>query len=1161
MIPWIKSMAVLAMHVSFYAVMNAQVTVNILDPVLEPGESTQVLIGVDAGTACTVHVYGVNTESLVEFRDTTVRIGADPAIADVHKVIALDVKALPNVSAVWGQYFIVAEILGKSVPPEIITLDPGYSCTGTVEGGHPNPELEISWQAKGTFDVFYVLITENDCGKYSTPTPSTPTAPTTTPSPSTGPVITPTPRFSDDTEPTGPEAPTMPTGPDTGPPSGVPEEVAEELGEYYPEMYNVLYNSGPLEATTNQFSNSPQTYAITVPVAEFVPPGAAYTYFICGTSLVNDVDGGNEIIFGEPRCDRYKPENPITGEPVDDNPCPPPEPICSIKPQPLVEPPMDGGLIQDFRVTNQKIKRDDFLPLGAEGKDYDQLEWECIPSENCPDTKGKKRIPLTGRVKYEWEIIKGEGYFVQLGCLPNLKKDIGEHVIFQPPYVSLPDEKEPSKKQTEIRLKIIDDNPTQPIDKTVERRITITTERRKGSTENYYYMTVDSDNYTLPSIPEVQTENGSCKPVGPKWDNPNDLVKPGEQKPAVLDNEKMVVGQWMRIFAVDQRDNDHVTVRCISDNCSDSVFDKDYEDEVEWKWKIVKPGDGGYFIKGFSRGNLKKQKEITARYVIYEAPLELDEAEKYRDVEFEIEVNNPDGTQVKDKTPEKHKFTLRIYKAGIELARTPEDWLPEKDNSVDLESKLKYHDGNDWQEALAHMCRIHFFELVDITREKGYCNNAPSEDDAETCFDYRMKEEDGDNHEVFNERRKSDKDWPSSSECDARDDYMLEARTKEPEKVYTIKVHSEDYGGFSTLVSHGNINIYNPERQKKEKPVYLSIPVDVNDHPQGRPKKVVYEDNRVTIPRDIDENHIADNGWTAAIGSGAQEDPRDKKVDEDETPEGDKYKSDGYTGYEEYRGFDVVRPQARHVRTDMEKKDLMVWNVAGFDISRFRSQSGFTVHEVGEDNLYYKSYRYWSNFNSPTFPEYQQAGLKLCDGDASGCSGKAGVLGIAKTMTDAPAPPNWVRHVAVYEKRINKKDLIEDGFLTYTDKSQQVVAHELGHAVNTYHHGEAGGTNNNPDYDVKHGPRSGAVECIMRYDNHSVKHCQNLRDSTITVTIRGRERERTAKVEPTGSIFCNTDKGTGYNANDQCFGDCAANRGKCKEQLRVSGRDPDYPKR
>ncbi len=1183
---------VLILHLGSIA-SRAQVSVQVIDPMLEPGESTTVVIAVtDVNAECAVYIYGVHTATLVNFKDTTVHLPQEWP-DDLPFIITLPVQALPNVFVVWGEYLIVAEIIGTAITPEIIALSPGQFCSGSVPTGHLEAEITFTWEARGQFTQFEVLISENPCGKYppgtpTTPPPTTPTPNTPTPSPITPSPTTPTPQQpgSPTTGPANPsqpipaDTPTGDVGSDTDTPLPAlppgwewtqtgpywtgehpPEPPALppgwEWGPLYPQWTGtgqpctapIIATSEVIPSVSDIQTGASFTYSQTVNVSSFLQPGAAFVYQIYG--ITETSDGTTTGVLSETMCDRYSPEDHSTGVPTEPVPCPV-GPTCQIMPKTLVDPLMDGGLKKDFKVKNLKIKRDDFLPLGAEGKDYDQLEWECLPSNNCEETRSKKTIPLTGRVKYKWEILNGEGNFVQLGCLPDIKTEEGEHVIFQTPYVPIPkDASKPEKKETEILLSVIDDNSTQPIDKIVERKIKIITERRKGDdVEDFYYVTVESADYKIPAAPTPKTEDGTCKAEGPTWENKDDLKKPSENKPPVQDNDKMVVGQWMRMNASDQRDNDHVKVFCNSSACESTKHEQDFEDNVEWKWEIITAGESGNFIIGPE----KRAKSVIARYVIYEAPPKIPDNKPYLDVEIEIEVFNPEGLQIVDTKPPKHKFKLRIYKAGIELDRTPAKWLPEKDNSLDLTSMLKYHDGTDWQDALAHMCRIHFFELNGVTKEKGYCTNAPAEKDANTCFDLRLKNEK--THEAFTKSAKPGK--PTSTGCKAYKDYLVESRTQKPERKYTITVHSEDYGAFGTLLSHGNINIYNPAKQKNEKPVYTSIPDEVEDHPQGRKKKTLYEDNRVTIPRDIDENHIADNGWRAAIGNGQQRDPADVKVDEDDSPAGDGYKSDGYTGYEEYRGFDVVEPKAEHIRTDMKKKDLLVWNEGAFDVSRFRDASALIVHIVDKGNLLKTSAGiYMANFNSPTFTEYAQAGLRLCNGSSSNCSGDDKALGIVLTTTKDPAPPNWVYRVVVYRKRIEKLKLVEDGFLTYADKAQQVVAHELGHAVNTYHHGERLGTEDNPDYNNIHGVRSGDVTCIMRYDNMQVQQCQNLAETEITV---GGKR-RKARVEPTGTIFCTDAAGTGYNANNQCFGNCAAGRGDCVHQFRVSGRDAGYPKR
>ncbi|MDV7402644.1 hypothetical protein RZS08_65080, partial [Arthrospira platensis SPKY1] len=101
-------------------------------------------------------------------------------------------------------------------------------------------------------------------------------------------------------------------------------------------------------------------------------------------------------------------------------------------------------------------------------------------------------------VKFEWEITEGEGNFVQLGCLPETRSEEGNYVIFQPPYVPIPDSGK-NRKTTIITLRIIDDNESQPIDKTIIQKITIHTDRKKWETnEDHYFITVESGDYKLP---------------------------------------------------------------------------------------------------------------------------------------------------------------------------------------------------------------------------------------------------------------------------------------------------------------------------------------------------------------------------------------------------------------------------------------------------------------------------------------------------------------------------------------------------------------------------------------------------------------------------------------------------------------------------------------
>ncbi|MDX1406535.1 MAG: hypothetical protein R3330_00330, partial [Saprospiraceae bacterium] len=747
----------------------------------------------------------------------------------------------------------------------------------------------------------------------------------------------------------------------------------------------------------------------------------------------------------------------------------------------------------------------------------------------CKEKGTNSQLPLSGRVKFEWEIIKGGGEFKQLGCLPeNVRNEVGDYVIYQPPYVPLPEGTERYRDSiTELKLKIIDDNPTQPVDATVERQIMVKT-RRYLKDPDIYEVTVESAKYKLPEAPAKKTTEGDCQAKNEEWKMTDDLKEPKHQLPNVEDKDTMVVGQWMRLMAVDMRDNDEIKILCDSKACDDSELTKVYEDNVEWNWKVI-TSKGGEFVTGKDRDD--RSRDVVGRYVIYEAPLMLDKP--FMDVEIGITVTdnlNEKATKQAKDTQKSFKFKIRVYRAGIEMEQTPVTWLPKKDTIVKLESRLKYErTKDDWQPALAHMCRIHFFQLEDVSREPGYAMNLPEPKQAKVCRDLRLK--DGDGHEAY-ERDKMPKHPKLASnrkyqKCENDDEYLIDARTKEPEREYKIDVHSEDYASFAKLMSWANREM--PGKWKDDYgPYYVSIPLGNKKHHKDNSRKVItYEDNRVTIPRDVDENHIADNGWLVSRGKSSFwviPDPKDRTEDNDHEAKGDGYRGDGLTAYEEYRGFEVKKPRVRHIRTSTAHKDLFVWNKDDLSIDGFRSAFEIKTHEVreeglakGSDNIYY------INFNAGLAHEVDQAGLYLFDGKGKRNKDDGALLGKCISVNDVDnrpkgpwGPPNNVMGVFVNVDKVKAK--AEKNELDFDAKLKQVVAHELGHAVNTYHHGKTDGRN---------GVRSGNMVCVMRYDNHS------------------------STTEAIGTGLC-TPANKNLN-NDPNFGPPANGRGGCSEQWRVSG--------
>lgn len=776
------------------------------------------------------------------------------------------------------------------------------------------------------------------------------------------------------------------------------------------------------------------------------------------------------------------------------------------------EPKMVGGLKSSKTGPGSTniIFRDEFVALEAVGSDVDLVTFYCNPLKPCPDSKSEKTIAVTGKVRFEWVITGGEGRFVKLGCgSEDEKKDNGEHVIFQPPYVALPVKNADTSVITTIDLFIIDDGS--PVtDAPVRKTITIKTSRKKTLPDKY---TVDITG-GLPDkagSPATPANIGTCELIGPTWKPGDNLAVPEIILPGVADANKMVLGQWIVLKSQDQSDPDPLGFSCVSKMCTSSGGGKSYPDKIIWEW--TKTG-GGDFVLGNN-----------GQYVIYQAPMEMPAGKEVIEIKINLKVMNPGGER-KDPDKTSKEFILYVYQPGVKLSHPELTWLPEDNNSLELKSELMYKAGGKWLPALAHMCRIHYFELMNVSTEKGVCLNAPLPKDADDCRDLTLKNEK--KQEAWDDAK------ASGTKCDTKGLFQ-QARTQRPEKEYTITIYSRDFGSYGFLRSFANVN---KKTSVEGKPVYVSIPVTKGDvmHPNGRMKKTEYTDNRVTIPHDIDENRIADGGWTST-GDVDVPDPADNKADTDDKPTGDSFKGDGFTNYEEYRGFSIsTKAGIVHRRTNNEVKDIFIRNKNKLPIGLYDDISGLDAHEITEAQYISDEKRQVNfNFNKTTHLNYIQAGLYLKDGGSSGS-----LLGIARSTTGQPTVPNAEVEIVVYTTKvkasvdkINEKIKVEKNKLSYAAKLEAVVAHELLHGNNVCHHGEQDPSIEN-SFNLPQGLRSGNIECVMRYDNVGGAIPNNF-------------------PEKPGTDMCTSAAGTGFNAGGQNFGNARAGRGNCAGQIRVSG--------
>lgn len=818
----------------------------------------------------------------------------------------------------------------------------------------------------------------------------------------------------------------------------------------------------------------------------------AYNIYLSGTVTCSD---GTTCEFS---CNAEIPYIPGTNEKV-----------CLPGVDEKGDPKMVGGLKgkQAGTGSTSTIFRDDFIALEAAGSDIDLVTFKCNPQLPCPDSKSEKTIPVTGKVRFEWKITAGDGKFVKLGCgAEDEKNDRGEHVIFQPPYVALPVKNADTSVITTIILTTIDDG-SPVIDAPVPKTITIKTTRKK-SLPDKYEITITGGEADKPVAPALPVVDGTCKLVGPAWKPGNDLAEPMIMLPGVADADKMVLGQWIVLKTQDQKDPDDINFNCNSANCTSAPGGKSYPDNILWEWSKT----GGDFILG----NM-------GQYVIFQAPLEMTKGKEVIEIKIKVKVMNAAGAR---KDPEKtsKEITLYIYQPGVKLSHPELAWLPEEDNSLELKSELMYKMGGKWMPALSHMCRIHYFELLNVSTEKGVCLNAPEPKDADDCRDLQLKKEK--EHEAWDDAK------ASGTKCDTKELYQ-QARTKRPEKEYTITIYSRDFGSYGFLRSFANVN---KKTSVEGMPVYISIPVKRTDvaHPNGRVKKTEYADNRVTIPHDIDENRVADGGWTST-GGVAVPDPADNKADEDDKPTGDSFKGDGFTTYEEYRGFKTsTKKGVVHQRINYQVKDIFVQNESKLPTELYDKISGLDAHEITPEQYISHEKRFVNfNFNKTTHLNFEQRGLHLIDKGSH-----SGLLGIAYSSTGQPTVPNAEIEIRVYTTKIKEvvdrvnKGVAEKDKLVYADKLSAVVSHELLHGNNVCHHGE-GNPEVEKSFDLIHGLRSGNVDCVMRYDNVGTP---------------------LSKIpEKPGTDMCASVAGTGYNAGGQRFQDAASGRGNCKEQIRVSG--------
>jgi hypothetical protein len=297
--------------------------------------------------------------------------------------------------------------------------------------------------------------------------------------------------------------------------------------------------------------------------------------------------------------------------------------------------------------------------------------------------------------------------------------------------------------------------------------------------------------------------------------------------------------------------------------------------------------------------------------------------------------------------------------------------------------------------------------------------------------------------------------------------------------------------------------------------------------------------NPVWIPHDTNGNRIAD-GQIVWDDGGAP-----NTTDRDSLPRGDGYPGDGYTNYEEYRGF-YLRTR-RHHSPSPTRRDLFIVDRTNKGVGDFAS-SEITHHLI--DSIQMNADRV-VNFHNRTAHAGDQHGLIMV------------IFAFAdETLGRAVGGPGVPRQVT--EVRIL------DGMNANLERS--VIAHELTHGCNVFHHDEGWnwlrrclydlGTLACQRYRIKNpgGFLSGDVNCYMRYDasNYWCPDAGGTEYGNCSLPAgggcvdAGGTRFITAEADGViGHDVCTSATGTGANNGGRCSGDAAAGRGNCKSRIRV----------
>ncbi len=425
--------------------------------------------------------------------------------------------------------------------------------------------------------------------------------------------------------------------------------------------------------------------------------------------------------------------------------------------------------------------------------------------------------------------------------------------------------------------------------------------------------------------------------------------------------------------------------------------------------------------------------------------------------------NDPPGGGTRDDDPVTDTIYVTAWDAEIEKCG---DWLPIKDGTVKITARVKPTGVNGFM----------IFSLSGVSTEPGYCMNAGSE--STTDRDLQFENQDG--FLIAG---------PYNEDAYTVDEQQQLMAVNSAEVIVT----SYDYGSWGqirALIREEDTDVTEYAHVVDEEGTYVDIPRDDDDNKiadsadQNHDSTLldgginatattITVDSTLGMPEfasegtrtmRIDDEQITYTGGTpttitgctrGANGTAAAAHADNASVewwhndhDSEENPLGDGTKGDGFTRYQEYRGFVSME---NHIRLDPSEKEVFVFDYIGYGTGDYPNL-GPTVYQVGQ---YERTILNVVNPNRETAPGHEQKCVYLAS-DEVWDEGEYG-----HCFPDPPGvgTPNQQTHIYLYTGNIaaDAQALFGENWeAPATSMLQRVIGHECGHYTNIPHHAQGG---------------------------------------------------------------------------------------------------------